>query len=152
MSAQELGDIVTTRKGRSPVFDNDDDNNRSRRLLSECRSSIITVSAVVTHPEQARQSAIDALTTSFFSSSFLVNGLTETGNCDDDDDDVLGVSILSVGTIFFRTIRRRRRGTTTTTEDSCFNLDCTSSPALWPSVIFLDGWNNGFTHACEGDR
>ena len=68
------------------------------------------------------------------------------------DDDFSSVEI-----IFFRTIRRLRRGTTPTTGDACFNVVLSSSSflellLLSPSFIFVDGWNAGFTHACDGAR
>ena len=104
MSAHEFGDTVIAR-----ICAALEDKRRFRKDSKECCCSNRTVSAVVTHPEHAKQSTMDALTTFFGSFLSLDRG-----------EEFIEFSTEGVDVIL--TVRRRRLRGTTTAGDVFFSL------------------------------
>ena len=102
--------------------------NFSRRVLIECCSTR-TVSAEVTHPEHAKQSAMDTLAVSF--------GAKETVRAEIE-------ASVSTGTRLRRIVLFRATTATTASAAGSFGAMSSSFLALTVSA------KRGLTHACDG--
>lgn len=100
--------------------------NFSRSVLIECCSTR-TVSAEVTHPEHAKQSAMDTLAVSI--------GVTETGRAGTESSLPIGPRLRRI-VLFLET-----------------TTAATASAAVSSSFLALTlSAKRGFTHACEGAK